>query len=554
MLAELAIKNFAIIEDLTISFKSGLNILTGETGAGKSIIIDALMFVLGSRASQDFIRTGADCLTVEAAFDIGSAHPLLSVLSESGIESSPAEPLFIKRDFSSNGKSSIFINNQRCTLSVLTKIGELLVDIHGQNTHQQILRQDRQLEVIDSYGALQNERSEVEKTYRELAKIKKEMEELKTDLAVRKEKEELLRFQVDEIAKSDLKPGEEAELEAERLILKNALSIVDAASKSAAVLYEVDGSAFSNIGECIAILKQQAGFDQRLSPLISRLSGASAEIDDIARELKGYAESINFDEARLEEIDERIAALQKLKRKYNAGIDEILAMKDAKESEIGKLAFDTTKLHELVDAEKIAEKKLRELSLSLSKKRKSVASGIEKKICEELSFLKMNKAQFKIAFNGDESSFSGKGIDSVNFLISPNQGEELKSLASIASGGEISRFMLAVRSILAKSYDIPVVVFDEIDAGIGGAVAEKVGEKLKSVAKERQVLCITHFPQIARFAATHFHIEKVAKKGRTATTVSELSHKERVEELAKMLGGEKVSEISRKHAEEMLRG
>ncbi len=552
MLSEISIKNFAIIDDLKVNFDNGLNVLTGETGAGKSIIIDALMFALGCRASQDFIKTGCGQAEVEAVFEFREGHPLFDYLSRSGVECEKGLLIF-KRAFTQKGKNLVFINNRRCTLSTLAGAGEMIVDIHGQNTHQQILKEDFQLSIIDSYGNLAREVYSTQESFEKLTSLRQEHKKLSSKINEIKSQKELLLFQTDEIDKAQLKKDEDEELEKERAILKNALSINDALSQSLSALYESESSAFSAVSSCASLINEQAKFDEKLLDIASRLKGLSGEIDDISREIQKYTESLSFDESRLNDIEERLFFIQGLKRKYSASVNEIIEINEEKKNELESIDIDSGHLVEMEKQIDSGKNKFHSICKKLSLKRKETAFKLEKEICRELSFLEMDKVKFKVEFKSDLETASQSGMDKVLFLISTNPGESPKPLSSVASGGELSRFMLAIRSIIAKFYDIPVVIFDEIDAGIGGVTAEKVGQKLKDVSTEREVLCITHFPQIAKFADSHYQISKVVKKNKTSTKVKKLSREERVEELARMLGGNRLSDISKQHAKEMLK-
>ncbi|RMF94546.1 MAG: DNA repair protein RecN [Candidatus Schekmanbacteria bacterium] len=553
MLSELSIKNFAIIENLKVSFEKGLNVFTGETGAGKSIIVDALTFALGGRASTDLIRTGAEETEVEAVFELEAGHPLFSYLSEKGIDCETDSTLFFKRIYNRKGKNSVYINNQRCTLSVLNKAGDLLVDIHGQHSHQQILKESFQLEIIDSFGNLFKYRDEVKELFKSLSELKEKSKSLKAKIEEMRDKKELLQFQVDELTKADLKEGEEEELEKERTILKNSLSILEALSQSLKALYESETSAYTVLGECASIIRKQSKFDEKLQDYSSRLDLLVGEIDDICREIEKYSEKLSFDESRLNEIEERLFTIQELKRKYHCSIEELIKIREKKERELQSIDLDSKELEKIDKEIDFLEKKLHTKCNELSMKRKEKAIKLEKEIQRELSFLNMEKVKFKISFSTSPEFISQSGMDKVTFLISPNPGEDLKPLSNIASGGELSRFMLSLKAITSKFYEMPVVVFDEIDAGIGGQTAEKVGKKLKDISKDREVLCITHFPQIAKFASCHYLISKTIEGNRTLTNIKKLTKKERIEELARMFGSDSTSEVSKKHAEEMLK-
>lgn len=560
MLTELSIKNFAIIDNLRISFKPGLNILTGETGAGKSIIIDALNLVLGERSSSEFIRTGEKTASVESVFDISGDSHIKKLLDETGVKIGSEDDLIIKREINAAGKSQVYINGERFNVSTLEKIGEYLVDIHGQHDHQLLLRKENQMEVLDSFGNLSELRSEVRARLDDFQKSENRLEELKRKYAEKAQKEELLKFQIQEIANANLKPGEDEELKKEKEILKNSLLLTQTSFKTCEALYEGDSSAYSILSSIKPEFSRVASIDENQASFYKRFEEIAVQIRELAGEIHSYADGIDSNPKRLEEIEERIDFLNRLKRKYNASLDEILKLKEEKESELRTMDSSGQEIGRLEAEKERLESELQKISLKLSGRRKSLASEIEKKVEKELKRLKMEKARFAISFAEIAKSEKGlyrvtlRGIDDIEFLISPNPGEELKPLAKIASGGELSRVMLAIKSILAEADMVPVLIFDEIDSGIGGVVAEVVGEKLKEVAKKRQVLCITHLPQIAGFADAHFKVSKRVIDKKTVVKVDELDKNSRVEEIAKMLGGEKISEISRKHAREILKG
>jgi len=560
VLTELSIRNFAIIDNLKISFQPGLNILTGETGAGKSIIIDALSFVLGGRASSELIRTGEKAASVESIFETSKNHYIKKLLEERGIRINPEDDLIIKREINDTGKSMVYINGERANVSTLVEIGDHLVDIHGQHDHQMLLRKENQLEVLDAFGNLFELRDEVGLRLSELQKIEKEIGELKKSYSERKEREDFLRFQIREITNANLKHGEYEELKREKEILKNSLFLTQTAHKTYEALYDSDSSVYNLLSSILGELSKIASIDERLKSYHKKLEDILMNTKELATELYSYAEGIDSDPNRLEEVEERIDFLNRLKRKYNLSLEEILKLKDDKERELSSLDNSEQEIEQLETKEKKLELELQDLSLKLSEKRKAIARKIEKQVEKNLKLLKMERAQFVINFGQVTKNENGlyrvnsKGIDDIEFLISTNPGEELKPLSKIASGGELSRIMLAIKAILAEADKIPVLIFDEIDSGIGGTVAEVVGERLKEVSKKRQVLCITHLPQIAGFADAHFKVSKNLINQRSVTKVEELDTRGRVEEIAKMLGGEKVSEISRRHAREILRG
>ena len=574
MLTELSIKNFAIIDNLKISLKPGLNILTGETGAGKSIIIDALNLALGERSSSELIRSGEKAASVESVFEISKNQKIKELLNDIGIKIEAGDDLIIKREITETGKSQVYINGERFNVSALSKIGEHLVDIHGQHDHQLLLRRENQLEVVDDYGSLLPLRDEVSSRFLKLQKIDEEISELKKSYGEKAQKQDLLLFQIQEISTANIKPGEDEESKREKEILKNSLLLTQTVHKACEVIYDSDNSVYSLLSSILPELSRISSIDEKLSPFSKKLGEILTEAKELTSDLRSYADGIDSDPKRLEEISERIDFLNRLKKKYNADLEEILKLKDYKEEELNKLDNSEQEIQKLEASINKLKSELEQLSLDLSQKRKAVAAEIEKKVEKKMKGLKMERARFRINFreglkdNGNNPStspfnkggpggfseykFTPKGIDDIEFLISPNSGEELKPLSKIASGGELSRIMLAIKSILAEADRVPVLVFDEIDSGIGGEVAKVVGERLKAVSTARQVLCITHLPQIAGFADAHFKVSKNVIDGRTVAKVEELDSSGRVEEIAKMLGGEKVTEISRRHAREML--
>ena len=582
MLTELSIKNFAIIDNLKISLKPGLNILTGETGAGKSIIIDALNLALGERSSSELIRSGEKAASVKSVFEISKNQKIKELLNDIGIKIEAGDDLIIKREITETGKSQVYINGERFNVSALSKIGEHLVDIHGQHDHQLLLRRENQLEVVDDYGSLLPLRDEVSSRFLKLQKIDEEISELKKSYEEKTQKQDLLLFQIQEISKANIKPGEDEELKREKEILKNSLLLTQTVHKACEVIYDSDNSVYSLLSSILPELSRISSIDEKLSPFSKKLGEILTEAKELTSDLRSYADGIDSDPKRLEEISERIDFLNRLKKKYNADLEEILKLKDYKEEELNKLDNSEQEIQKLEASINKLKSELEQLSFSLSQKRKAVAAEIEKKVEKKMKGLKMEKARFRINFreglkdNGNNPStspflpavrqgnkggpggfseykFTPRGIDDIEFLISPNSGEELKPLSKIASGGELSRIMLAIKSILAEADRVPVLVFDEIDSGIGGEVAKVVGEKLKEVSKSRQVIWKTHLPQIAGFADNHLKVAKEVVDGRTVVNVLELDSKGRGEEIAKMLGGEKVTDISRKHAKEMLR-
>jgi DNA repair protein RecN (Recombination protein N) len=561
MLKELNIKNLAIIDQLRVEFAPGLNVLTGETGAGKSIVVDALSLVLGERASVDLIRSGFQEAVVEAAFELNShgAGEVTALLSEQGIEMDPGGDLIVRRVLSSSGKNKVYINGSLANLATLAAVGENLADIHGQHEHQSLLSLERQMEMLDTFGGLDTLRDEVTAEYRRLFDIRKDLAELQEGERDRAQREDLLRYQKNEIEAAQLKPGEGEELENAQKVLANAEKLAILSAMVDEVLYSSDGSALANLKKAINGLKDVVEIDSSLAGALDLCESGRAQIEEAAREVASYHNRAESDPQRLEQIGDRLDLIQKLKKKYGNTIEEILDFGAKAAAALERMEQSTEEIEKLKSGIQEIKFGLTDKANQLTKKRMAAAHELEKKVEAELDHLGMKRTTFtlKITQEPGGDTFDGlklgpRGVDRVEFLISPNAGEEPRSLAKIVSGGELSRIMLALKSILVEGDGIPTLVFDEVDAGIGGAVAEEVGKKLKRVAKKRQVFCITHLPQIASMAGSHYGVTKSVKKERTSTEVRLLNKQERVEEIARMLGGKTITEATVKHAEEMI--
>jgi DNA repair protein RecN (Recombination protein N) len=561
MLKELNIKNFAIIDQLRVEFAPGLNVFTGETGAGKSIVVDALNLALGERASADLIRTGCQEAVVEAAFELngrGTAE-ITALLSEQGIEVNPGEDLIVRRVLSSSGKNRAYINGSLANLNTLTALGASLADIHGQHEHQSLLSLERQMELLDSFGGLSEPREVLSDAYQRLQGARKQLAELEAGERDRAQRQDILRFQKNEIELAMLKPGEDRDLANEQKLLTNSEKIAGLSHATVEVLYSAENSVLTGLKKAMTNLKDIAAIDDRLAPVIELCEAGRAQIEEAAREVIAYAERVEFDPARLEQIGDRLDLVQKMKKKYGNTIDEIVEFGRSASAELERMERSTDEIEQLRKEIQSIKSGLTTKAQELTKKRAMAARVLEKKIETELSHLGMKKTNFTVTVTQepgqdtlDGHKLGPRGADRVEFLISPNPGEEPKPLVKIASGGELSRIMLALKTILVEGDSIPTLVFDEVDAGIGGAVAEEVGKKLKSVATKRQVFCITHLPQIASMATSHYGVSKYVKKERTNTEVRLLDKKERVDEIARMLGGRIITEATLKHAEEMI--
>ncbi len=561
MLKELNIKNIAIIDQLRVEFAPGLNVFTGETGAGKSIVVDALNLALGERASADLIRTGCQEAVVEAAFELngrGTAE-ITALLSEQGIEVNPGEDLIVRRVLSSSGKNKVYINGSLANLNTLTALGAILADIHGQHEHQSLLSLERQMEMLDSFGGLSELRGALSDAYHRLQDARKELAELEAGERDRAQREDMLRFQKNEIEAAMLKPGEDGDLANEQKLLANSEKIAGLSHAADEALYSSENSVLTGLKKAMTNLRDIAAIDNRLAPVLELCEAGRAQIEEASREVSAYAGRVEFDPDRLEQIGDRLDLVQKLKKKYGSTIDEIIEFGKRASAELERMERSTDEIERLRKEIHSIKSGLTAKAQELTKKRGAASRVLEKKIEVELSHLGMKKATFtvKITQEPGQDTLNGhklgpRGADHVEFLISANPGEEPKPLVKIVSGGELSRIMLALKTILMEGDSIPTLVFDEVDAGIGGAVAEEVGKKLRRVAAKRQVFCITHLPQIASMATSHYGVSKSVKKDRTNTEVRLLEKKDRVDEIARMLGGKIITEATLKHAEEMI--
>ena len=554
MLLQLNIKDFAIIDNLHITFGKGLNILTGETGAGKSIIVDAVKLILGDRASLEDIRSSKDEAVVEAMFDISSLKDVAGLMETTGLPNE--ENIIIRRVISRSGKNRTFINNSMANLTLLQEIGSRIIDIYGQHDHQSLTRQEEHIDILDNFGGLMPLRQEYINAYTEYVSIKKELDSLMADNEKLVERQDFLSFQSREIEAAGLKTGEDAELKKEKEILANAEKIFDAAHSGHDILYASGGSVLERIGHVLNRLKDVSRIDERLNPTLQTLETAVCQLEDAASFLRNYSQEMSFEPGRLEEADNRLDAINKLKKKYGQTIELILQKKKEIDKELDSIIHHDEKIAELKKTIDGSSAKAVALAKKLSDKRIDAGRILKKKMEQELSDLGMKKTVFearikKDAFEAGNFNLGENGMDRLEFFISPNVGEEPKPLAKIASGGELSRIMLAIKKIAATG-KIPVLIFDEVDAGIGGGTAEVVGKKLKEVSKNHQTLCITHLPQIAAYADKHYSVAKEVRAGRTCASIKELKNGERISEISRMLGGVKITDRTREHAREML--
>lgn len=564
MLREIAIKNFAIIDDLRICFDHGMTVLSGETGAGKSIIIQALNLLLGSRADASMIRTGAESAELEALFDMDTRGPAAAALAEQGHE--PGEDLVIRRILSRNDRHRVYINGRLATMGLLARVTENLAGISGQHEHQRLLREQEHLRILDQLAGLDDLQQSLAACYHEITPLIQKTEELRAEQRQQAERMELIAYQQQEIEAADLSPGEEEDLRQQLNRLKNAENLFQTAGRGVEELYDRDGAVAERLKTLQKELEKAAGIDPRLTESAEAVADAALRIEDTAEFLRGYTDDIEFDPARMEEIEARIDTINKLKRKYGDSVEEMLATLEtlkSQQSEIEgieeQIAQTEARLAEL-------HQRLAELTRRLSEKRKIAAENLGRQMDAQLRALKMADTRFRVHFQPapvqadtpqwlcvDDCAVSEKGAEQACFMISPNVGEGLKPLSKIASGGELSRIILALKALLADTEPVETIVFDEVDAGIGGQVAEVVGRKLADLAERNQVICITHLAQIARFGDHHYRITKEVSGGRTATLIHILDPSERIEETARMISGQAITDTTRAHAAEMLK-
>jgi len=558
MLSELSIRNLAVIEQVSVQYHGGFHVLTGETGAGKSILIDALSLVIGGRGSSDMVRHGCDKAEIEALFDLRPDHAVWGVLSGFGIEADPEEMLVVRRELSAQGKSVSRINGQIVNLSMLREVGERLVNIHGQHEHQSLLRTDQHLEWLDLYAGdtLAGKKRSYQEAYRQYTQVRAQLKELEETSRQNMQMLDLYKFQVEEIRAAKLKPGEDESLLEERRKLAHAERIMSQASEAYGLLYGSKG--LDALSKAIARLEDIRSYDPTvLEPLLEQLQSAYYQAEDVSFQLRDYRDGIESNPERLAEIEDRLDLIGALKRKYGETIPDIVAYYKKIAAEADKLENRDEHLHRLREEERRLRDRAMALALGLSELRRHAADKLSSQIENELKMLQMERTTFKVqidAIHGasDSGKLTPQGVDEAIFLLSPNPGEPLKPLNKIASGGEMSRIMLAMKTIFAAIDGVPVLVFDEVDTGVSGRAAQAIAEKLSSLSRSCQVFSITHLPQVACMADHHYEIKKQILDERTATSVAELGGLQRIEELARMLGGVEVTDKTRHHAQEML--
>ena len=548
MLSRLHIENIAVIDCADISFDQGFNVLTGETGAGKSIVIDAISAILGERAYRDMIRTGTSKASVRAVFqDV----PELPWFAEQGIEYDPET--VIQREIHLDGKNVCRVNGGLVSVSILRKLGIQLINIHGQHDSAALFDEDNHLNFLDAFADNHQFLTEYQETFGVVSRLRREIDRLSMDEGEKLRRMESLRYQIDEISRAELESGEDESLEARRKVLQNAEKLSDAINEGVECLYGSDDSdgAAGLMAQAEKALSKIARYDESLAALHERVKDLMYQVQDAAEEVLDSRDTFAYSEEELEQIESRLDVIHRLRRKYGANCDAILAYLDRAKKELDEIEFADDHMERLKNKLKKAEKEAVSAAEKLRQSRKETAVFLSARILDELRQLDMPKVQFECVFT--ETELSSNGADAVAFYMSANAGEALKPMSKVASGGELARIMLAMKNVLAEKDSVSTLIFDEVDTGVSGRAAQKVAEKLRSVAASKQVLCVTHLPQIAALANTHLLISKSERDGRTFTSVTPLDLEGRKRELARIIGGTNITEITLKSAEEMLR-
>jgi len=564
MLVELSIRNFAIIKSVTVSFQRGLNILTGETGAGKSILIDALGLLLGGRSSADFVRYGETRAEVEGLFELPAGHPAFAVCERIGVQVERDGMLVVRRDISSQGKSIIRINGQLVTLAMLRELGPWLVTVHGQHDTHALMQSDKHINWLDAYGdaRLDAAKKEYAQLYTAFRRTRQDLERMARNERELVQRIDLLRYQLQEIEAASLQPGEDEKLLQQRKKWMNIEKVYAGIQDAYRALYG-DQRGLDWLGHAMSELERLVPYEESLGPIAEQVQTAYYQMEDVVHHLRQMSYNLEFDPEQLAEVERRLDVIQSLKRKYGKSVDDILEYAASIQDELEEIQHYDDRLQQL-------EARLQELAadlaveaLELSMIRRECAEKLSAEIEQQLQELHMERARFAIGvsqtpddngveIDGVKRHVDENGMDHVEFMISPNPGEPLRPLAKIASGGELSRVMLAIKAILAGTDQVETLIFDEVDTGVSGRAAQAIAEKLARVAQQRQVLCITHLPQVASLADAHFRIRKVMNEYETQTVVELLSDEGRVQELARMLGGAEVTSKTEEHAREMI--
>ena len=561
MLKHLTIKNYALIDEMRVEFGPGLNILTGETGAGKSIILGAIGLILGERARSDVIRRGASRAFVEAAFEVPAA---LADGIRDASESEPGDGLLLRREVGGSGRSRCFIDDSPVTWNQLSMLGDRLVDLHGQHEHQALLRVEHHLKYLDNFGTDAGLLDRVRESFKRCRALGEALDSLLAKERLLKEQRELLEFQIEEIRKADPKAGEEEQLDQEEKILRNSERICEAASRIGELLYEGEGSVFEKLSAAEGLFRELAPVDSVFSKWGGESESVKIQLQDLLRAVSEYAGRVEFNPQRLEDIRERLSLFSRLKKKYGGSMPQVIEFKRKTEADLERIE---TLQDDIARTTQELEREKTQFSghcLRLSACRKSAADSLERKVESALSDLGLPNGVFRIRIvqresetglvetDGRKFAANQDGADHVEFFISLNPGEAVKPLVQVASGGEVSRIMLALKSALAEADSVPVLIFDEIDTGISGRIAHAVGKHLKALGRNHQVICITHLPQIASAGDLHFSVVKQVADNRTSTLIRRMNREERIVEIAKLIGGETVTEAALASARELV--
>ncbi len=554
MLSTLRIKNLALVAELSLQLQPGFNVITGETGAGKSIIIGALDLVLGERADRTAIRAGADGCSVEAVFELSSSQKaIFDILENNGLEPCADNQLILKRVFSAAGSNRQFINGSPATLQVLAAIGRELVDMHGPHEHQSLLQSARQLSILDAFAGLNPLREQFAELVRERERLESEKTELIVDERTYAQQLDLLRFQANEIETANLQADEETSLDQEFQRSSNAAKLIELSQSALSMLSEEDNALLTQAGELGKLIQSLNRIDARTSDLSASHEQATAALRELQAGLRHYGDSVDLDPQRLQQLEERITAIHSLKRKYGATIAEVIGFGQEARRKLQALEEREGQLARIKSELDALDKKIARVGEDLSAQRRKAIPRLSKAAMEQLGALGFRQSHFDISIRtiGAGEAASSSGLDDIEFQFAPNPGEPARPLRAIASSGEMSRVMLALKTVLASEDQIPLLVFDEVDANVGGETAHVVGEKMLQIANQHQVVCITHLPAVAASAVWHFVVSKRAVDGRTVSEIKLLEKSERIQEIARMLGGQSIAAVE--HAKELLK-
>lgn len=554
MLTELRISNFGVIEQLAVRFGSGFIVFTGETGAGKSLLIDAVTLLVGGRASTDHIRAQADEADLEAVFVLSCEHPILQMLRTKEFARAGETEILIRRVISRTGRNRTYLNGNLCPVHLLEELGGALVDVHGQHEQQSLLSSSAQIESLDAFSRLQPLCRDYQVAYHLWRERMAELETVRAQIAQRREREDLLRFQFQEIADAGVEPGEDVRLDQERPRLMHSQQLGELSDQLHELLYADDQGILSLLASARKVLSKMDAVDATIAGWTKIVEDAAIPLRDLADQVRHYRDRIEANPVRLMEIEQRLDRLHRLTKKHGGSLEAMLALQESLRVQLAQLDTAETHLQTLARAVEDALRRARDLAGQLSRNRIEAAKKLTIQVSKELAALRMDRTRFAVEVSqlAGETACGQTGQDAVEFLFSANPGEPLKPLARVASGGELSRVMLALKTILAESDQVPVLIFDEVDAGVGGAVAEVMGVRLRDLGRHHQVLCVTHLPQVASQAHAHYLVEKEVRQKRTVTQVRLLKPKEREDEVARMLAGVTVTKRARAAAAEMI--